>query len=149
MSVNFTLRLHWRMFLTQICKFLHKSKWNTGCNIGSKTLLAKQGKLPLKFTCPVRTSTCPATLLNKGELHCEDPAQNITCRSGKVRVLFYLSHCCFCRIHLQLSSSYVARWHCKANIQFFEIGMVDFPNILTNSGGLQIGGKQQFWLLQF
>ena len=43
-----------------------------GFNIGSKTLLAEQGKLPIKFTCPASTSTCPATLLNKGELHCED-----------------------------------------------------------------------------
>ena len=33
--------------------------------------------MPLKFTCHGGTST--ATLLNKGELHCEDSAKNITC----------------------------------------------------------------------
>ena len=46
-----------------------------GCNIGSKTLLAKRGKLPLTFTCPADSPTCPATLLNKGELQCEDSVQ--------------------------------------------------------------------------
>ena len=40
----------------------------SGCNIGSKTLLPEQSKLPLKLTCPADTSTCPATLLNKGEI---------------------------------------------------------------------------------
>ena len=45
----------------------------TGCNVGSKTVLyAKWGKLPLKFTCPASTSTCPSTLLNHGELQSED-----------------------------------------------------------------------------
>ena len=46
---------------------------------GSKTLLAEWGKLPLKFTCLAGTSTCPTTLSNKGESHCEDSAQKITC----------------------------------------------------------------------
>ena len=40
----------------------------SGCNIGSKTLLAELGKLSLKFTCPAGTSTCLTTLFNKGEL---------------------------------------------------------------------------------
>ena len=40
----------------------------SGCNIGSKTLLPERSKLPLKLTCPADTSTCPATLLNKGEI---------------------------------------------------------------------------------
>ena len=40
------------------------SHTQTGCSIGSKTLLAKRGKLPLKFTCATGTSTCPTTLLN-------------------------------------------------------------------------------------
>ena len=31
---------------------------------------------------PTYTSTCPTTLLNKGEWHCEDSAQNITCPAG-------------------------------------------------------------------
>ena len=39
---------------------------------------------------PSGTSTCPATLLNKGELHYEDSVQNITCRAWKVRVLIVL-----------------------------------------------------------
>ena len=34
--------------------------------MGSKTLFSEQGKLPLKFTCSAGTSTCPATLSNKG-----------------------------------------------------------------------------------
>ena len=40
----------------------------TGCNIGCKTLFSERGKLPLKLTCPTSTSTCPATLLNKGKI---------------------------------------------------------------------------------
>ena len=32
------------------------------------TSFAERGKLPLKLTCPASTSTCPATLLNKGEI---------------------------------------------------------------------------------
>ena len=39
----------------------------SGCNIGGKTLFSERGKLPLKLTCPVSTSTYPATLLNKGD----------------------------------------------------------------------------------
>ena len=39
--------------------------------------------------------TCPTTLLNKGELHCDDSAQNITCRVGQVGVLFCLRDCHF------------------------------------------------------
>ena len=66
-----------------------------GCNIVSKILFVERGKRPLKFTCPTGTSTCPATLLNIGELHCEDSAQNITCRVGHVRVSFCLADCRF------------------------------------------------------
>ena len=66
-------------------------------NIGSKTLLAELGK----FTSPASTSTCPTTLLNKGELYGEESAQNITCWAEQVRVLFCLPHCPFCQIHLQ------------------------------------------------
>ena len=61
-----------RNMLTLRTHDLKQTKQNqhtiTGCNIGSKTLLAERGKLPKKFTCPTDTSTCPATLLNKGEL---------------------------------------------------------------------------------
>ena len=43
-------------------------------HIGSKTLPAERGKLPLKFT-------CPATLLNKSEVPLRDSARNITFRA--------------------------------------------------------------------
>ena len=52
-----------------------------------QNISCRAGKLHLKFTCPVGTSTCHATLLNIGELHCEDCAQNTTCQAGQVRVL--------------------------------------------------------------
>ena len=74
-----------------------------GCNIGSKTLLAERGKLPLTLTCLADSPTCPATLLNKGELQCKDSVQNITCQVGQVWVLFCLSIAIFCLIHLQLA----------------------------------------------
>ena len=45
--------------------------------------------------CLGSTSTCPATLLNKGEFHCKNSPQNITWREGQVRVLFYLPNCHF------------------------------------------------------
>ena len=45
-----------------------KTFLNPGCNIGCKTLFTERGKLPLKLTCPASTSTCPVTLLNKGEI---------------------------------------------------------------------------------
>ena len=67
----------------------------TRCNIGSKTLLSEQGMLPLKFSCPAGTSACPVPLLNEVELHCEDSAQNISCRAGQVRVLICLPDCRF------------------------------------------------------
>ena len=76
---------------------------SSGCNIDSKIFLAERGKLPLKLTCPVGPSTCPATLVNKGELHCKDSAQNITCWAGQVRVLFCLPDCHFWQIDLQLA----------------------------------------------
>ena len=52
-----------------------------GCNIGSKTFLADWGKLPLKFTCPTCTSTCPTTdVITKMSY----TVQNITCQAGKL-----------------------------------------------------------------
>ena len=46
-----------------------------------------------KVDLPFSTSTCPATLLNKGEIrYCP---KNLTCRAGQVRVLFSLPHCRF------------------------------------------------------
>ena len=69
-----------------------------GCNIGFKTLLAERGKLPLKFTYPAYTSTCPTTMLNKGELNC--------------RELFRLPDCYFLLNSLATcsgASGYVAR----------------------------------------
>ena len=79
-----------------------------GCNIGSETSLAELGKLPIKFTCPDSTFTCPTTPL---KLHWEDSIQNITCRWGPVRVLFCLPDCHFCRIHLQLAMGQVFMLH--------------------------------------
>ena len=86
----------------------------SGCNIGPKTLLAKQGRIPLKFASPAGTSTYPTTLLNKGELHCEGSTQNITCRVGQVRVLFCLPDCRFLMNSLVTyngASGYVAHCH--------------------------------------
>ena len=43
----------------------------SGCNIGCKTLFSERSELALKLTCLAGTSTCPATLLNKGNIeHC-------------------------------------------------------------------------------
>ena len=42
----------------------------------------------LEFTCPADTSICPATLLNKVELHCEDSPQNYLAARGKLRSCF-------------------------------------------------------------
>ena len=92
---------------------LNQNGMTTGCNIGSRTVLAKGGKLPLKFACPSGTSTCPATLLNKGELHCEDYGQNVACQAEQVRILFCLPDCRFLPNSLPTcnrASGYVARW---------------------------------------
>ena len=66
----------------------------TWCNIDFKTSLAEPGKLPLKFTGPAGTFTCPATLLNKGE-YVVILRINITCQAGQVRVLLCLPDCRF------------------------------------------------------
>ena len=84
-----------------------------GCNIGSKTLLVGRRKLPLKFTCPDSTSTCPSTLLNRVELHCEDSAKKITCQAGQIGVLFHLPDCHILPNSLATcngASGYVACW---------------------------------------
>ena len=95
-----------------------------GCNIGSKTPLAKQGKLPLKFTCPATTFTCHAcTLFNKGELHCEDFAQNITCRAGQVMFFFRLPDC-----HFLLNL--LATWNRASAYVMLHAGIQE-PNIWT------------------
>ena len=69
---------------------------DTGCDIGSKTLLAVRGKLPLKFI-------CPATQLNKDEIYCDNFTQNIlyaeqgnlgSCSACPIAVFF-------CQIYLQ------------------------------------------------
>ena len=91
----------------------------SGCNIGSKTFLAERGKLPLKFICPAGTSTYPATLLNKDELHCEDSAQNITAGRSK---LGSCSACpTFCQIHLQLSTGQAVMLHTDDMVNDMEI----------------------------
>ena len=73
----------------------------------AKHYYLNRAKLPLKLTCPTDTSTCPATLLNKGDIL--EFSQNITCRAGQVRVLFSLPLPVFCRIHLQLATG---QWLC-------------------------------------
>ena len=55
----------------------------------------------LEFTCPADTSICPATLLNKVELHCEDSPQNYLAARGKLRSCFACQIVVFCQIHLQ------------------------------------------------
>ena len=45
-------------------------------------ILAERGKLPLKFTCPIGTSTCPVTLLKKGELHCKNLPKTLLVKGG-------------------------------------------------------------------
>ena len=69
------------------CKPIRNVLATSGCNISSKILIAELGKLPLKFACLAGTSTCPATLLIKG--------QKTTCRVGQFRVLFCLPVCHF------------------------------------------------------
>ena len=49
---------------------------STRYNIGFKTYNLLRGQAALRVYLP-RTSICPANLLNKDELHCEDSAQNI------------------------------------------------------------------------
>ena len=66
------------------------------CNISSKTLLAKRDKLTLRFTCPDDASTCPATVLNKGELHCKDLPKTLLNGQGKLvaRLLYFAEFTC-------------------------------------------------------
>ena len=104
----FKTKLCYTKAYDEICFINLDYSW---CNIGSKTLLAKQGELPLKLTCPINTSTCPATLLNKGESHCDDLKQ-FTCQAGQVRVLFSLPDYHFLSNSLAIcngASGYVAR----------------------------------------
>ena len=51
---------------------------------GSNTLLARAGQAAVKFNCPAGTCTCPATLLNKGQLHCEDSPKTLLAKRGKL-----------------------------------------------------------------
>ena len=61
-------------------KYCHVNNSFTGCNIGCKTLFSERGKLPSKLTGPAGTSTCPATLLNSGEI---DFAKTLLAERGK------------------------------------------------------------------
>ena len=54
-----------------------------------------------EFTCPADTSICPASQLNKVELHCEDSPQNYLAARGKLRSCFACQIVVFCQIHLQ------------------------------------------------
>ena len=99
--------------------------------MGSKTSLAEQGKLPLKFTCPAGTSTCPATLLIKGELHCEDSARNITCRAwGKLGFCLDCPIAVFCRIHLKLAMGQVGMLHSELMCFTYPLFLVDGVDLL-------------------
>ena len=87
----------------------------TGCNIGCKTPISEQGKLPLKLTCPTGTSTCPATLLKE----ILDFAQNITWWVGQVRVFFSLPHCRF--MLNSLATGPVVKLHHGEQLEFWGV----------------------------
>ena len=73
-----------------------------GCNIGSKALVAKRGKVPIDFTCPAGTSTCPATQLNKRWVSLWGLSPNfILSTSGKFGFCSACPIAIFCQIHLQ------------------------------------------------
>ena len=80
----------------------------TGCNIGSKTLFAEQGKLPPKVC---QHSNCFTPLLNKGELHCKDSAQKLLAKQGKLGSCSACLIAVFCCIHLQLAMGQVVMLH--------------------------------------
>ena len=113
MNTNMT-RFRW------FSKVLHP-----GCNIGCETLFSELGKLPLKLNCPTSTSTCPATLLNKGEirLSLEHYLPN-----GASQGLFQLAPLPFFYwIHLQRATGYLACWHpCASDESSLSIGRVKF-----------------------
>ena len=119
---------------------MYKAPSQAGFHIGSKLLLAEWGKLPLQFTCPAGTSTCPTTLLNKGELHCEDSTQNITFRAGHlVKLLLCLSDCQFLPNSLATcnrASGYVV--HCQG----FSHG---FRNWVPKIGNFKFWGRPIFF----
>ena len=105
---------------------------DTGSNIGCKTLFSGRGKLPLKLTCTVGSSICPATVLNKVRL---DFAQNITCRAGQVRVLFSLPHWRFLPNSLATwngASGYVARCDIKHYLNYLRYLKTAHGDKLTN-----------------
>ena len=95
--------------LTLVIKFGMNT---SGCNIGSKTLLAEWGKLPLKFTCPTSTSTCPATMLNKlRQIKASYivRTENNTCLKQCIIVLLAI----VCQMHLQLTVGQVVMMHAE------------------------------------
>ena len=80
-----------------------------GCNIGCKTLFSERGKLALKLTCPDDTSTCPTTLLNKGEIGL---CQKHYLPSGASQGLVQLAPLPFLyQIHLQIATGPVVMLH--------------------------------------
>ena len=87
-------------------------RYTSECNIGCKTLFSERGKLPLKLTCPAGTSTCPATLLNNGEIGiCPKHYLPSGASQGLVQ-LAPLSHCRFLPNSIATcngASGYVAR----------------------------------------
>ena len=70
-----------------------------------------QDKLPLNLTGPAGSSTCPATLLNKGEIGLS-PKHYLT--SGASQGLVKLAQLpCFLLIHFQLALGQVIMLHAK------------------------------------
>ena len=75
-------------------------------------LLAKWGKLLLKFTCPASISICYPPLFNKDELLCGDSAEKtLFAERGKLGSCSACPIAVFCRIHLQLAMGQVVKLH--------------------------------------
>ena len=81
----------------------------SGCIIGSKTLLAERGKLPLKLTCPAGTYTCPATRLNKGYTSRTLP-KTLLAERGKLGSCSAWPIAVFAKFSCNRVSDYVAFW---------------------------------------
>ena len=75
----------------------------SGYNIGSETLLAEQGKLPLKFTCPTSTSTCPPLSETKLSYIARTLPKTFPTERGKLGSRSAFPIAIFCPIHLQLA----------------------------------------------
>ena len=112
---------------------------DSGCNMGCKTLFAEWGKLPLKLTCPAGTSTCPATLFNKG---CIGLCPKHYLPSGASQGLVQLAPLpFFCQIHLQRGKWLccilrIARWNRGGSGGEISEIMLSQNELIFNPGGL-------------